>query len=533
MNSTAAELDARWERVRAHLAAQRIPAAVGELEAIVARDRREASAWLLLAGIAQSAQHCRATVAYARNAAAAVVESGDLRPLGEVALLLQNIGESSLALRLLRGVDADAPAARAQAGQLAQCFSLADCQQEALDLVDRALDRSGPNLDLVYARATVLRYLGRAEEATAEYLRCLDFQPHHAMVILMLAQHAPRLDAAAQAARAREALAALPEGDVQARMQLHYALFILLDALGDTAAAWKALAEGARLKRQSLVWEPARDEARVAALREVCTPAFLQPVEAAAERVPIFIVGQPRTGTTVLERILGNHSQVASAGELNDFHLQLCWQADMLAEHVDPALVRTLAQADFGAIGRGYRQRVGWRGEGRRFLVDKLPINFWYAGFIHKALPEAKILCLVRDPLDACFSNLKELFVGEGYPYSYDPLEAAAHHVHFREMLAHWNEVMPGAVLSVGYEDMVRDPESMARRVMDFCGLPFEPGCVDIVRNTSPSATASSSQIREPIHARGIGAWRRYAEPLAPMEQWLRERLPAQAFAAD
>ena len=292
---------------------------------------------------------------------------------------------------------------------------------------------------------------------------------------------------------------------------------------------------GAAIKRSQLSWQPERDEERVAAIRALCGRDFFDVEEPVAEtpRVPIFVVGQPRSGTTVLERILGNHSQVASAGELNDFHLQLCWQADLLVEHVDPVLLQACAGLDFGAIGRGYRQRTSWRGGDKRFLIDKLPGNFWYAGLIHKALPEARIICLVRDPLDTCLSNLKELFSGSAYPYSYDPLEAAAHHVHFRQLLQHWDEVMPGVVLTVRYEEMVRDPLSVAERVMAHCGLPFEPGCVDLLRNTAPSATASSSQVREPIHSRGIGAWRRYAEPLEDMRAWLAERLPAEAFTAD
>ena len=403
---------------------------------------------------------------------------------------------------------------------------------DALRFLDAALARGEPTPRLSYMRATTLRHLGRKAEATAEYQRCLQLAPDSAMAMLMLAQHDRAADAPAQLERIRHALQRLPPQDHVNAATLYYALFIDLDAAGDTRGAWEAMARGAAIKRRSLPWQPAREEERVAAIRALCRGAFLDPVAPAADaaHVPIFIVGQPRTGTTVLERILGNHSQVASAGELNDFHLQLCWQADKLVEHVDPVVLRACGELDFGAIGRGYLQRTAWRARDRRFLIDKLPVNFWYAGLIHKAMPAARIVCLVRDPLDTCFSNLKELFAGNAYPYSYDPLEAAAQHLRFRQMLQYWDEVLPGVVLTVRYEDLVRDPEPVARRVMEHCGLPFEPECVDLLRNRSPSATASSSQVREPLHVRGIGAWRRYAQPLEEARAWLAARLPPDAF---
>ena len=527
------EIDAHWLRAQRHLDAGNSPAATAELEAIVAIDPRQPAAWLMLARQAMAAQRCRAAVGYARNAAAAVHESRDWLPLADVALLLQNLGESRLAVRAIQAADLGHPQVIAAADRLAQCLGMADCHADALHVLDIALARTLPTPMLSVMRATTLRHLGRKQEATAEYQRCLQLAPAFAGAMLMLAQHDPSADAQAQLSLVREALQCTSPQDHANSAILYYALFIHLHAAGDSAGAWQALMHGAAIKRRSLAWRPERDEERLAAIRSLCQGSFLDPVAAApGGQVPIFIVGQPRTGTTVLERILGNHSQVGSAGELNDFHLQLCWQADMLVEHVDPVLLRACANLDFAAIGRGYRQRTGWRAKDKPFLIDKMPVNIWYAGLIHKAMPDARIVCLVRDPLDTCFSNMKELFAGEAYPYSYDPLEAAAHHLRFRQLLRHWDEVLPGVVLSVRYEDMVSDPQSVARRVMEHCGLPFDPACVDIESNRTPSATASSSQVREPLHVRGIGAWRRYAEPLEETRAWLAARLPAEAFVA-
>lgn len=529
----ASKLEAHWHQAKRHLDARDTRAATVELDAITTLDPHQPMAWLTLARLAYDERRCRGAVGYARHAAAAVRESGDWRWLPDAALFLQGLGESLLAVELLKAADQEHPAVTAAAGRIAQCFGQADFHDDALRVLDAALGRSEPTPTLSFMRATTLRHLGRKAEATAEFQRCLRLAPGYAAAMLMLAQHDPAADPQGQIARIRQALQQYPRPNALNTALLDYALFIHLHAAGDTRNAWDALAHGAATKRRGLVWQPEREEERIDAIRRVCQASFLEPVPTAGGGpVPIFVVGQPRTGTTVLERILGNHSQVASAGELNDFHLQLCWEADLLVEHVDPLLLRACPSLDFGAIGRGYRQRTGWRAKGRRFLIDKMPINFWYAGLIHKAMPDARIVCLVRDPLDTCFSNLKELFSGNAYPYSYDPLEAAAQHLRFRQLLQYWDEVMPGVVLTVRYEDMVRDPLPMARRVMEHCGMPFEPGCVDLLRNQAPSATASSSQVREQIHSRSIGAWRRYAEPLEDARAWLAARLPPDAFVA-
>ncbi len=529
-----AALDAHWRSAQAHLRTGNAMAAIADCEAIVAMDPRQPSVWLMLARLAQGSGRFRVVVEKARMAAAAVHESRDWAPLADIAMLLQGMGESRLAARAIIDADWNAPQILGAADRLAQCLGLADCHDDALRLLDCALAVRAPTPMLSYMRAMTLRHLGRSTEATSEYQRCLALAPDYAAAMLMLATHDRRADTKAQIARIRHALAS-ERLDATNTSMLHYALFTHLDGADDVDVAWQALMRGAAIKRRSLAWQPRQDEARDAAIMALCRAPFLAAARSvSAEQVPIFIVGQPRTGTTVLERILGNHSQVASAGELDDFHLQLCWQADILSgELAHPALLQACPTLDFAAVGRGYLQRTTWRARGRRFLIDKLPNNLFYAGLIHKALPQARIVCLLRDPLDTCLSNLKELFAGDAYPYSYDPLEAAAHHLRVRRLLRHWDEVMPGVVLTVRYEDMVRDPSSAARAVMDHCGLAFEPGCVDLLRNAAPSATASSSQVRQPLHTRGIGAWRRYAEPLAGARALLEAHLPADAFAAD
>ncbi|MEO5565739.1 MAG: sulfotransferase [Luteimonas sp.] len=245
---------------------------------------------------------------------------------------------------------------------------------------------------------------------------------------------------------------------------------------------------------------------------------------------PVFIVGMPRTGTTVLERILGGHPQVADAGELNDFQ-HAASQASNRFIRLPLGLddIAALASVDPQVIGTNYLERTAWRYVGRTRLIDKNPQNAFAAGLIATALPQARILCLVRDPVDACFSNLKELFAPGAYAYSYDLQEVADHYARFRRLVDHLRSSHPEQFLVVDYENLVADPVQVTEAVLRFCGLPPEPECVDITSNLSPSSTASSSQVRQPIHARAVGAWRNYRHYLQPMI----ERLHEHGFASD
>ena len=535
MNDTRSSLDDHYRRAADFMRGGDYANALALYNEIIRIDPRQPMAWLSISEIALRANRFREAVGYARNAAVHMRDSGRFNGLVELAHHLQDIGETRFATHLIERANwSDVSAHPDYAASLAQCLGLADQHLDALRLVDLALTRHGPTPMLSYTRAMTLRHLGRGEEATAEFQRCLSIAPDYAAAMLMLAGHDAKADAAGQVARIRAALAR-PHLDDTQHMLLDYALFTQLDAAGDAANAWPALADGMRLKRAMLDYDPAAEQATFDAMTALCDARFVEGADGEAPaHVPVFVFGMPRTGTTVLERLLSNHGRVASAGELDDFHHQLCWEGDVATrQSADPRLLDAAPSMDFSAIGGSYVQRTHWRAGKATHLIDKHPRNAIYAGFIRKALPQAKMICLLRDPLDSTLSNLKEPFAGDHYPYSYDALETAAHVVRFREMLAHWDKVMPGAVLTVRYEELVREPERIMRGVLEHCGLPFEAACADLGRNANPSATASSSQVRQPLHTRSIGAWRRYAQPLAAAEAFLRERLPAAEFASE
>lgn len=240
---------------------------------------------------------------------------------------------------------------------------------------------------------------------------------------------------------------------------------------------------------------------------------------------PIFILGMPRTGTTLVERILSSHSRVESLGELGIFsELMVRNVKENFRSQVIPASERTrlTAQMDFVKVGQGYVDGVRDKRSKTRHFIDKLPHNFLHVGPIHLSLPNAKIIQLVRHPMDTCYSVYKQLF-GNAYPFSYDLEDLGRYFVAYTRLMEHWNEVLPGVIHRVQYEDMVADQELESRRLIEFCGLEWEDRVIDFHKNTKASTTASAAQIRSPIYNSSVQRWREYEEQLAPLRKVLEE----------
>jgi hypothetical protein len=282
--------------------------------------------------------------------------------------------------------------------------------------------------------------------------------------------------------------------------------------------AFTAFSAGAAARRATVEFDEQAEIAMFELLQERYTSAWLEAgPRGNPDPSPIFVLGQPRTGTTLIERIITSHSQVHSAGELQQLGLAL----RRLANYRDPrrfsaelfAAARDLAP---GQIAGMYLQTSGrMRGTTPRF-VDKLPQNYLMIPLILKALPNAKIVHLVRDPMDACFSSFKQLFA-DAYLHSYDQQEMARHHARYRHLMRVWRERFPGRFFDISYEDTARNLESNARALVDYLELPWEPACLDFYRTEGAVSTASAVQVREPAHTRSIGRWRRYEAHLQPM----------------
>lgn len=409
--------------------------------------------------------------------------------------------------------------------------------------MDRAIEAGIQTPDACYLQAMLAQFTGDTRRARDVLEASLRRWPGFGDAAVALA------NARRQTARANdldllyEQLGQLPAGGrsvevMAARASFESALFKELDDLGRHEEAWQALARSNALMHAVSPYDATGEAAvtdailraaeTLAATRVAVPPAFDGPT-------PIFIVGLPRSGTTLLDRMLSNHSQVASAGEINDFRRQLRWMTDVPPSGVAGMVLaqQRSTKLDFAELGARYLRQTQWRAQGRRFYVDKLPINIRMVHLIRRALPHAPILHMVREPMDVCFSNLKAM-LGPASAYSYD-MQALAHYYDLYARLAeHWHASMPGAMLDVPYDALVSDPAATLHRVLEYCRLHDEEACLFPESNASPVATPSSVQVREPIHTRALGEWRHYAKQLEPLRLALgdrarllrRERLP-------
>ena len=311
---------------------------------------------------------------------------------------------------------------------------------------------------------------------------------------------------------------------MQALAFFFYGLGKELEDLEEWDRAYEAFARGGAARRQTVDYDEASEIAAFDAAEACFTRDWMaQSNPGNPDPAPIFIVGQPRTGTPLVERIVTGHSAVHSAGELQQFGLSI----RRLVEGEFPGrfnadLVSRAAQLEASDLGDAYlRATEPLRGNASRF-VDKLPSNYFYLPLILKALPKARVVHLVRDPRDGCFASFKQLFA-DTYPHSYDQREMARHFSRYHRLMKTWRKRFEDRFHDLVYEDLVTDLEPHARELIEFLGLPWEDSCLDFHAREGAVATASAAQVREPAHTRSVGRWRHYQTQLSPMTSLLQE----------
>ena len=389
---------------------------------------------------------------------------------------------------------------------------------QALALCEHVLALVPDHAALNYSHGILLNYAGRPDESAQAFERCLARDPAHAGAHWSLA-YLRKSDPPGKRIPALQDVLSMADAGSDSAIYLNYALFKEYDDAGQTDAAWTHLQTGADLKRKSLDYDASRERSVFRALLGIPLPTRRQQDDGARPPRHIFIVGMPRTGTTVLDRIFGNHPQVTSAGELGEFRSILSAKLGCSVDtRLGADIVARIAELPLRDVGEMFVERVSWRLQpGRPILLDKNPENFMFSAWIATALEDAKIICLRRKPMDACFSNLKELFTNESYGYSYRLEELAAHYDRFDQLARHWHESMPDRFMLMDYEHLVTNPEESAARLFAFCGLSYQPMYSDITRNLSTVSTASAAQVRQPIDTGKIDAWKRYAVQLEPL----------------
>jgi tetratricopeptide (TPR) repeat protein len=409
------------------------------------------------------------------------------------------------------------------ANSIGATLSLAGLEEESQPWTESAAARAPQLRDYQYNQAQGLVHCGRIKESSQKFESLLKAFPDFGKAHWSLASIDAKNADEARVTTLRKSLtrATNPKDEIF----YCFALFITLDAMGRTREAFTELEHGMKLQR-ALTRYNGEDVATIQRLREAALslPSTSSiPAAPAGQARPLFIVGLPRSGTTVVERILCNHPDVAQGGEFSCFSAALREKFSIESLGVVPLELAKALVADVPLqdVGERYLQLTAYKHRGYACFTDKLPFNFLLVPWIAQALPDARILHVKRDPMDTCFSNLKQLF-SHHYAACYSQRDMAEYYLAYHELMQTWDRLLPERIMQVRYEDLVADPEGVSAQMFDFCGLTNRSDAWRIEQNTKPVATASAAQVRDPIDARGIGAWRRYESELDVLSNFFR-----------
>jgi tetratricopeptide (TPR) repeat protein len=407
--------------------------------------------------------------------------------------------------------------------QLAGTLAPAALTYRAIEAYEKALELNpkfpGARLGLGHTLKTV----GRQEEAIAAYRECIRLRPDNGESYWSLANlKTYRLsddDIAAMEERlTRDGLSQ------QSRVNFLFALAKAWEDREDYAQAWGYYAEGNAVQRMQEKYDPVATEVMHDAIVEVFDEELLREKSGGGhpDRSPIFIIGLPRSGSTLIEQILASHSEVEGTSELPYVGRVATSLNRNRADGINyPHAVRELSAEHFRALGQDFLELARMhRTEGAARFIDKMPNNFPAVGFLHLILPNAKIIDARRYPLDSCLGCYRQLFA-KGQTFTYDLNDIGEYFLEYERMMEHWQAVLPGRVLTVQYEALVNDVEREVHRLLDHCELPFEDACLRFYQTERPVRTASSEQVRQPIHNRSIGFWRNYEDQLGHLKEIL------------
>jgi len=385
---------------------------------------------------------------------------------------------------------------------------------------------ASPDLNLWIGHA--LKTVGKVPEAIEAYRAAAAARPNFGDAYWSLANLKTYRFGEDEIARMRaeEASPATPPVD---RQHLCFALGKALEDRGEAAESWLYYEQGNALKRAESRYRPEILETNTAKQIEVCTPDFFAVRAGWGDRRPdpIFILGLPRSGSTLIEQILASHSQVEGTQELADIQrivLELHGRDPDLDNPRYPAALADLTREDVLKLGEQYLADTRVYRTDKPFFIDKMPNNFRHIGLIQLMLPNAKIIDARRDPMSCCFSNLKQLFA-QGQEFSYGVEDIARYYRTYLDLMRHWDAALPGRVLRVQHEDVIADLQGNVGRILDYCGLPFEPACIEFHKTRRSVRTPSSEQVRQPIFRDGLDQWKKFEPWLGPLRVALGDAL--------
>ena len=424
-------------------------------------------------------------------------------------------------IRMLQRAEPDERAYRITEATLAT--ELGECEQ-ALRQYRQLLEETPDHAELHLSMAHTLKTLGRQQDAIESYRRAARLRPGYGDAYWSLANLKTYRFTDEELAAMRAAEAA-PRADLKDRFHLCFALGKALEDRGEYAQSFSYYERGNALKKSECRYRPEFIERNTRLQIEVCTAGLFAARAGwgSSSDAPIFVVGLPRAGSTLIEQILASHSRVEGTMELSDIPRLAQSRQGREGGGARPRYPDVLAELpaeDFRRFGERYLADTSLYRAGLPHFIDKMPNNFRHIGLMHLILPRAKIIDARRGAMACCFSNFKQLFAsGQQFTYSFEDI--ARYYRTYVELMAHWDRVLPGRVLRVQHEELVADFEPQVRRILDFCGLDFEPGCLEFHKTARRVHTASSEQVRRPINTEGLEQWRHFGPWLEPLAQAL------------
>ena len=415
---------------------------------------------------------------------------------------------------------------------LGACCEQAGDKRAALECYQHAVAIAPDHAEAQNNAGAILSERGDLDEARARFEAAIEARPdfaeaHHNLSTLKT--YTPDDPHLAMLERLALSPATLPS-DVQTRLM--FALGKARDDAGYRCGAFIAYQHGNRRHRRTIDYDEARTERLTQAIIDTFDAAFFEDRSNTghADPAPVFILGMPRSGTTLVEQILASHPDVFGAGELTDLHH--CIKA--AAGNRDLLDVRNwiddLSPDAWQALGKAYVGRLRQVTPSAARATDKMPGNYHFIGWIRCALPEAKIVHVMRDPMDSCWSNYTRLF-NQTMEFAYDLEELGRHYNRYNQLMRHWQQVLPeGAIHHVRYERLVADLEGESRRLLAFVGLDFDQACLAFHKNSRQVRTASVAQVRKPLYTSSIGRWRDYEQQLSPLRAIVGDLYPGDFF---
>lgn len=436
--------------------------------------------------------------------------------LGNLAQALMDLKRLDEAAALLQRASALAPDNPHTVKLLGRLALERDELETALAHYRRAIALKPDQADAYCGIGNALKDLGRQHEAADAYCKAIEIDPSKPGFYVSLAE-CKKFSPGDSHLALMEAMAAkeLPAAD---RMTLDFALGKAYADLGDHRRAFAHFRAANAAMRATIGYDEKATTDRFARIERIFSPELMAAKAGAGEpsRRPIFVLGMPRSGTTLVEQVLASHPAVHGAGEL--FAFETAVQAIAAQGDGYPDCVAALEPADIGRIGADYLKRLARVAPQGERVTDKMPSNFLYAGLIHLALPNAVIIHTMRNPIDTCVSCFTKLFKPGEQSFSYELGELGRYYVHYQRLMRHWRRVLPaGRMLDVRYEDVVGDLEGQARRILAHCGLPWDERCLAFHKTDRPVRTASAMQVRQPIYTSAVERWRVYEEFLGPL----------------